>query len=127
MDIDEMFLNSTKSFKMGNQFNSFCESLPCLDTDMYIEDPLIDYKKIISDLRYNNEKLSRENKINSIKIKNLNELIDELTKNNSSMSKLLDSKSDYFYQRILKIYLSGTFMFAFTVGSLSTLLIVKGL
>ena len=125
MDIDEMFLDSTRSFKKGYQFNSFCESLPCIDSDMSNEDPLIDYKKIISDLQYNNIRLVNENEINKSKIKNFEYFVDDLSKKNLSMSFDLYSKSDYFYEKTLKFYLTGTFMFAFTIGSLSTLLIVK--
>jgi len=120
-----MFLDSTRSFKKGYQFNSFCESLPCIDSDMSNEDPLIDYKKIISDLQYNNIRLVNENEINKSKIKNFEYIVDDLSKKNLSMSFDLYSKSDYFNEKTLKFYLTGTFMFAFTIGSLSTLLIVK--
>ena len=122
-----MFKNSNKSFKKGYQFNSFCESITYNDSDVSIEDSNLELKKIVSELRLSNNKLLKENKLNKMIISELRYDINNLKNNNLKLLKQLESNSEILFGRVLKIYLTGTFFFAFTIGSFSTFVLLKGL
>lgn len=122
-----MFKNSNKSFKKGYQFNSFCESITYNDSDVSIEDSNLELKKNVSELRLSNNKLLKENKLNKMIISELRYDINNLKSNNLKLLKRLESNSEILFGRVLKIYLTGTFFFAFTIGSFTTFVFMKGL